>query len=270
MLIFKFNDKSDIEDMIARHYVNEDNYYETIKQLAIYNYHELHLEKQDNYDAIKTYMTKYANDFFEPEYMDVIYDKIVQAKRSPYVDIDSIAITRQELDRIVVLDDIRKEKIAFVLLAVAKYNDAKYQNNNHCVTLSNMQVCKLARVTMSCKERDAFMSFLISDGIVTTTNSSKSKAKFVQICTEECVEDDIAMILHEIDFEELAYTYQKWKSNGVGFGKCQGCGITIKQGKTKPRKYCENCAKDAERASTRDRVRRYREKCNGNLTPQND
>jgi hypothetical protein len=34
----------------------------------------------------------------------------------------------------------------------------------------------------------------------------------------------------------------------------------MRQGKTKPRKYCEECAKEAERENTKERVRRFREK----------
>jgi rRNA maturation endonuclease Nob1 len=78
----------------------------------------------------------------------------------------------------------------------------------------------------------------------------------------QSLDDEIAFELKEVDYLELAYVYLSWKNDGKGYARCQRCDRLMRQGKTKPRKYCEECAKDVERENTRERVRRFREKCN--------
>ena len=56
-----------------------------------------------------------------------------------------------------------------------------------------------------------------------------------------------------------------WKNNGEGFTKCQKCGRTVKQSKTRPRKYCEECADKV----ILEQKRLWAEKNRKNLTVQN-
>ena len=121
MINFKFNDKADIESKMSNNYVNQDNPEETIRELARYNYHVLGMKKEDNYDAILAYMTKNCHDFYEEKYFKTIYRNISSAKKYKFRDIEPVIITKSEMDIITSLNDIRKEKIAFVLLASAKY-----------------------------------------------------------------------------------------------------------------------------------------------------
>ena len=82
--------------------------------------------------------------------------------------------------------------------------------------------------------------------------------------------DEAVLTLDETDCQELAYVYLNWKNDGKGYTRCQKCNKLIKQSKTRPRKYCEECAIITEKEHSKERVRRYREKCNENLTQQND
>ena len=131
MINFKFDDRRDIEEKIHRNYVNQENPEDTIRDLARYNYHVLGMKKEDNYDAILTYMTNNCFDFYEEKYFKIIYRNISSAKKYKFRSVESVKITQTEIDKIVGLNDIRKEKIAFVLLAVAKYyNNVSSDNNN--------------------------------------------------------------------------------------------------------------------------------------------
>ena len=121
MINFKFNDKADIEHKLLENYANHENPEETIRELARYNYHILGMKKEDNYDAILAYMKQNCIDFYEEKYFKIIYRNISSAKKYKFRNVSPIKITQAELDKIAGLNDIRKEKIAFVLLAVAKY-----------------------------------------------------------------------------------------------------------------------------------------------------
>ena len=72
MINFKFDDKRDIEIKISSNYVNQENPEETVRDLARYNYHILGMKKEDNYDAILSYMTQNCNDFYEEKYFKII------------------------------------------------------------------------------------------------------------------------------------------------------------------------------------------------------
>jgi hypothetical protein len=82
-------------------------------------------------------------------------------------------------------------------------------------------------------------------------------------------EDGIAFELKEVDYLELAYVYLSWKSGGKGYARCQKCDRLMRQSKTKPRKYCEECAKLVEKENSKERVKKFRDKCNENLNHEN-
>ena len=153
MINFKFDDKKDIENKIHSNYVNQDDPEETIRDLARYNHHVLQMKKEDNYDSILNYMTKNCVDFYEERYFKTIYRNISSAKKYKFRSVAPVKITRTEIDKIVGLNDIRKEKIAFVLLAVAKYYNNISSDNNNRMYISMSDLFKLSRVAIPCKER---------------------------------------------------------------------------------------------------------------------
>jgi uncharacterized OB-fold protein len=53
--------------------------------------------------------------------------------------------------------------------------------------------------------------------------------------------------------------YEDWKSQGRNFDRCEKCGRLIKKSKTKPRKYCEECAKVSTQESWREASKKYRD-----------
>jgi hypothetical protein len=79
-------------------------------------------------------------------------------------------------------------------------------------------------------------------------------------------DDEVVFELKEIDYLELAYVYLSWKNEGKGYTRCQKCDRVMRQSKTRPRKYCEDCAKEV----LTEQKRLWAEKSRKNLTPQND
>ena len=77
---------------------------------------------------------------------------------------------------------------------------------------------------------------------------------------------EAVLYLDDVDCKELAYVYLNWKNNGSGYTRCQKCNRLMKQSKTKPRKYCEDCAKEVQT----EQKRVWAEKNRKNLTRQND
>lgn len=242
MINFKFNDKLDIETKISNNYVNQENPEETVRDLARYNRHVLGMNKEDNYDAILAYMTKNCRDFYEEKYFKIIYRNIASAKKYKFRDVAPVVITQSEMEKINNLNDIRKEKIAFVLLAVAKYYNNVSADNNNRLYISISDLFKLARVSIPCKERASYLHFAYEDGILTEHMFVGTNLKIVAFTSND---EDVAITLGEDDYKELAYTYLNYKNGG--YKRCKNCGRLFKMHKNSPaRLYCKECGQKEE------------------------
>lgn len=242
MINFKFDDKKDIENKINSNYVNQDNPEETIRDLARYNHHVLGMKKEDNYDAILAYMTKNCSDFYEEQYFKIIYRNISSAKKYKFRNVSPVKITRAEIDKIVGLNDIRKEKIAFALLAVAKYYNNVSSDNNNRMYISMSDLFKLARVSIPCKERAGYLHFAYQEGILLEHTFVGTNLKVVGFIDDD---SEAVIELGEDDYKELAYAYLNYKNGG--YKHCKGCGRLFKMHKSSPgRLYCKECGQKEE------------------------
>ena len=242
MINFKFDDKTDIENKLLSGYANQENPEETIRDLARYNHHILGMKKEDNYDAILAYMTKNCRDFYEEKYFKIIYRNIASAKKYKFRNVASVVITRSEMNKITSLNDIRKEKIAFVLLAVAKYYNNVSADNNNRMYMPMSDLFKLARVAIPSKERASYLHFAYEDGILVEHTFVGTNLKIVSFIDDN---SESVMVLGEDDYKELAYTYLNYKNGG--YKHCKGCGKLFKMHKSEPgRLYCKECGQKEE------------------------
>lgn len=242
MINFKFDDKKDIENKIHSGYVNQEDPEETIRDLARYNHHVLQMKKEDNYDAILAYMAKNCSDFYEEKYFKIIYRNISSAKKYKFRSVSPVKITQTEINKIVGLNDIRKEKIAFVLLAVAKYYNNVSSDNNNRMYMSMSDLFKLARVAIPCKERAGYLHFAYQEGLLVEHTLVGTNLKVVGF-----VDDDSGTVIElgEDDYKELAYAYLNYKNGG--YKHCKGCGKLFKMHKNSPgRLYCKECGQKEE------------------------
>ena len=242
MINFKFDDKADIKAKISNNYANQENPEETIRELARYNYHVLGMKKEDNYDAILAYMSKNCTDFYEEKYFKIIYRNIASAKKYKFRDVKPVRITKREIEKILSFNDIRKEKISFVLLATAKYYNNVSDDNNNRMYMSMSDLFKLARVAIPCKERAGYLHFAYENGILVEHTFVGTNLKIVGFIDDD---GEVAMELGEDDYKELAYTYLNYKCGG--YRKCRGCGKLFKvHKKSHTQLYCKECGHKEE------------------------
>lgn len=238
-----FNEQQSAEIIIRNGDVDIINPTNTIRKLARYNFYVFGYGPTKNYNAIVEYMSNNYKDFSEFAYQKDILGCIRDVEKTPWKNIDAIYITKSEIDTILTLDDVRKQKIAFVLLCTAKYRDAYNENNNHKTDISVTDLYKMARVVLPQKDRTVFLHFLIQEELVEKHTFAGVKNKRVLFVSDD-VDDEVVLCLREIDFLELAYVYMDYISNHLGYSRCEKCGRMIKHSKTKPRKYCEGCAQE--------------------------
>ena len=218
------------------------------------------------YKSTIEWMKKHHDNFDESCYSNLISDAIKKANQYPFYIIDNIKITQSELDIISSLDNLRAEKVLFVLLCMAKQQRMSNGFTNGLVKYSITELCKLARVSVPADDREYILYEIVQRGLLGYPKKNNTQCLIVNFIDQ----NDVVLELDEVDCQELAYAYLNWKNNGKGYTKCQRCHRLMRQSKTKPKKYCEVCAKEVEKENVRERVRRYRERCNENLTQQND
>lgn len=228
-----------------------------------YLLHSCHKNDDDNYKDSVAWMKKHHDGFDESYYSNLISDAIKKAYKTPFYHIEDIKITRSELDIISSLDNLRAEKILFVLLCMAKQQSISNGFVNGLVKYSITELCKTARISVPSEDREYILYDIVQRGFLGYPKKNNTQCLIVNFINDN---DDVVLTLDEVDCQELAYVYLNWKNNGDGYTRCQKCNRLIKQSKTKPRKYCEECAKEV----LTEQKRLWAEKSRKNLTPQND
>ena len=225
----------------------------------------VHSEKKSNdeaYSITVQWLKDHHGNFDESSYSNVISDAVKAAHKYPFYIIDNIKITKSELEIISTLDNLRAEKILFVLLCMSKQQSMSNGFTNGLVKYSMTDLCKSARVSVPADDREYILYEIVQRGLLGYPKKNNTQCLIVNFLNT----DEIELELDEADCQELAYVYLNWKNDGKGYTKCQRCGRLMKQSKTKPKKYCEECAKEV----LKEQKRLWAEKSRKNLTQQND
>lgn len=249
---FLFNEQAAIENMIKLKVIDNDNIFNTIKDLAKYNYFVCGMDQDSNYKAILSYLHANGDEINEEAVYDIIDNCVKKVKHHPLKYVNEIKITKSELDFIKNLDDIRKEKVVFVLLAVIKYYNAISDEENDVAYMKNSDICKYARITIPKQERDVFMQFLYDEGVLKRHHAAASTIKIGLFISHD-INDKIILKLNENDYKDLAYTYMAYLEPHK-FRRCSVCGKWMrrnKQGSTK----CRECVKLSEALVKKDPIK---------------
>jgi hypothetical protein len=226
-----------------------------IRYVTRYLVHSKLRSDDDAYKETVKWLKQYHNNFDESSYSNVISDAIKAADKYPFYIIDNIKITRSELEVISSLDNLRAEKILFVLLCMAKQQSMANGFTNGLVKYSMTELCKTARVSVPADDREYILYEIVQRGLLGYPKKNNTQCLIVNFINT----DEVVLELDETDCQELAYVYLHWKNDGKGYTRCQRCNRWMKQSKTKPKKYCEDCAKDALKESWKEASQRYRD-----------
>ena len=210
-----------------------------IRYVTRYLIHSEHKNDIDAYIETVRWLNKHHNNFDESRYSNVISDAIKGAMKYPFYIIYNIKITRSELDIISSLNNLRAEKILFVLLCMAKQQSITNGFTNGLVKYSITDLCKDARVSVPADDREYVLYEIVQKGLLGYPKKNNTQCLIVNFIDDY---GDDGLTLKEIDCQELAYTYLAWKNKDVGYGHCEHCGRIMKQSKASPKRFCEICS----------------------------
>lgn len=217
---FNFNEKSRIYSIIEDKNIDGVSITQAIWNAAIY-YTQLNpADKNDVFWKIVDFMAQNYNGFMYQGYINTINKDINKAYKYKIKDVNTINITKREMDKIMSLNDIRKEKIAFVILALAKYQNAESQRDNDTFYAKTSEIFKFARVVIPAKDRDLYFGFAYKEGLLKQNFSIGYNALTAAFVDHD--EDEVILMLDEYDYLELAYAFLNYKNGG--YKRCKACG----------------------------------------------
>ena len=223
-------------------YKNENTEVKTvllkIGYLTRYFLHSLNKNDSDNYKETVNWMNDHHSNFDESCYSNLISDAIKKAYKKPFYSIENIRITKSELEIISSLNNLRAEKVLFVLLCMAKQQSVSNGFSNGLVKYSITELCKTARISVPAEDREYILYDIVQRGFLGYPKKNNTQCLIVNFINEE---DEVVFTLDEVDCQELAYVYLNWKNNGAGYGRCEYCGRFMKKSKKNPHRFCEEC-----------------------------
>lgn len=203
-----------------------------------YLFHVCQYSDQEIYQRTVEWMISNHNNFDESCYSNLISDAIKKAKKKPFFHIDNIVITKKELDSISSLNDLRSEKVLFVLLCMAKHQRLVYGFTNGLVKYSLPTLCKEARISVPTDDREYILYNIMQNGLLESPKKNDTSCLMINFIDEN---DEPVIVIDEIDCQELAYVYLNWKNSGNGYARCEFCGRIMKQGKKTKHRFCKHC-----------------------------
>ena len=210
-----------------------------IELITRYNYHVLNKGSDDNYNSTIKWLEKHQDIFSEQGYSNVITDYIKKAAKRPFYNIDSIQITKKEIELISSQNNLRHEKILFVLLCMAKLQKVSHGFDNGLVSYNLTELFKMARVSVPVNEREEILHKFYSSKLIGLPLKNDSKCLFVKFINTSDPEDDVVLELDERDCDELAYAYLKFTGQAK-IQRCAKCGKLLKQN-DKYGTLCKEC-----------------------------
>lgn len=236
---YYFNTKKRIDSALQVS-INKNTMGSILFNLIWYAYYNVSTAEKDIIRYVEGWMREHRAPFHLSAYARMIKGYIKKMPDMPWREFDgTIKIRKSELNYISSFDDIKKEKILFVYLAIAKFKDEFRETPSHWESENDAVVFKMARVNIPAGERDYYINSLYTDPKILIYMNAKNDdaSKRIDYISDN-KEDSVVLELDENNYYELAYTYLNWKNNG-GYKKCKKCGRLFRV-KTSPAKKSNN------------------------------
>ncbi len=209
-----------------------------IRYITRYFLYAQNKDDAENYTCTVKWLKEHHENFDESCYSNLISDAVKKAHKYPFYNIDSIKITQSELNTIASLNDLRAEKILFVLLCMAKHQSVTNGFTNGLVRYGLSDLCKMARISVPADEREYILYNIIQQQCLDYPKKNNTQCLIVNFIDDN---SEPVLELDEVRCKELAYEYLMWKNESQGYDRCEFCGKVIKQYKSHPRRFCREC-----------------------------
>ncbi|MDC6267340.1 hypothetical protein [Lysinibacillus fusiformis] len=220
-----FDEKRHAEEILKKGFKTKNKTVFETFILAKYFFY-IGLDETKVKQRIIKFYEKFQEDFNLDEYYKVINRTINYAINSKLKTDKKVHITQYELDIIQSLNNLREQKLAFVMLVLYKFN------NFNKFTVSLEDLFKLSELaTINSKTRLQLLHKLTSNGLIDINTRGKRWVKFS--------DKRGISVLNINDFDNFIWEYLHYIDEGK-FKKCIECGKLIRITNYK-NKYCDSC-----------------------------
>ena len=232
------NEKKYAEKCINEKYISDKPFYD-LSILARYYYHHLGFRKK----KIEQLLTQYLESLYPPysankiQWQETIEKIAKSANKYKLQEFDGIWVTKKELQTIGELKNVVLEKLAFVVLCLAKVNIERFPNMDGWVNDDAKEIFSLARVSDSASQRYLRLGKLKEIGLIRPSRKTADLSFQVLFIDRD---GKGVLYVSETDFSELGYKYLQYL--GENIIKCAECGILVRGNKNGTKRYCQNCA----------------------------
>ena len=236
--------------------VIEDKPIITIKILAKH-YFSIGQNKSQVTSSIESFMEKSYSGFniskWEKKIKNVVASVFKKGKFD-LVNIKEVIIYKNELEKIREINNLRLEKLAFVLLVCAKIYNQMNNTDLNWVNTNLKDIFSDTNMAVSKKDQSLMIYRLNVLQYLTYPDNIQSTNIKVMYCNSNGEE-----VIRIDDFRNYVFYYLKWIGETVE--NCEECGVLFLPTSNR-NKYCKTCWKEINKEQTRQRVEKHR-KCNG-------
>ena len=236
MRMIVLNEKEYAEECLKNKTISNKPF-RTLSILAKYYYHVCGYRAKKIAALLMDFMANYypRYDCNKMDWDNNIEKIAANAGKYTLFQIDGIWITESELKVIEDLHNKVLERLAFTMLCLAKFNNAKNPKNNGWVNLDAKDIFALARITGNIESRYERLGKLYQSSLLELPKKNDNLS-----CRVTFIDEDSPKKIFVSDFRELGYEYLKYK--GENFVRCRECGILVRGNKAGTKKYCSLCA----------------------------
>lgn len=212
--------------IIIKNMIINENSDDDIKELI-----ENLLKREYGKNYNKTYWNKYIKSTI----------KSLKKINNKMIDINSINIYKEELEKIKSLKDIRLEKLAFALLVYCKINNIVNPLLDNKI---NIQLGYIIKESLIKRDNDSkiLLNELYKKNFINQGNSCDTTS--IQILYSK-KEGEVEFIIDDLrDFQPITW-YLEYRQ-GIKYKKCQCCGKRFEV-KGNNNSFCNDCSKDREK-----------------------
>ena len=222
---YYFNTRNRIDKALSEP-ITKSNINSILFHLVWDVYYNISKDEDEIIQYIVNWMRLRTSLFHLSAYAKILRGYIRKMKKIPWRNItDTVKVRKSELEYIASFNDIKKEKILFCYLAVAKFKDMSRENPTHWEDEDDIAIFKMAKVPIPAKDRDYFINELINTqpyAKITLGYKNDETSKRIDYISDN-IDDPVVLELDENNYYELAFTYLNWK-NGGGYKNCKKCG----------------------------------------------
>lgn len=195
--------------------------------------------KQKDYNSVKWRNT-----------IEKIVNGIHRKKDYELFDVGEINITDIELEKISELNNLKYEKVMFILLVYAKIYNKLNDNQKYWVNEELKYIFSDTKMTLKEVDQCKIIFELSQLGYIEVSKNVDCTNIHVLIANED---SESQIVIN--DFRNLIYYYLRWK--GEKIIECEKCGKLIKPNNNKT-KYCKECARETQLQWQRESMRKSR------------